>query len=98
MTSCVCSCFMVSSATPTTIRIAVPPRYICWCGMPEIFAVPMGRITVMKPRKHAPTNVTRFITACRYSAVGRPGRMPGMKLEYLFRLSATSFTSNVIAV
>src|SRR5437867_2578618 len=29
ITSCVCSCFIVSSATPTTIRMAVPPRYIC---------------------------------------------------------------------
>ena len=62
ITSCVCSCFMVSRATPTTIRIAVPARYICWCGMPEILAVAMGRITLMKPRKQAPAKVTRFIT------------------------------------
>ncbi len=29
ITSCVCSCFIVSSATPTTMSMAVPPRYIC---------------------------------------------------------------------
>jgi hypothetical protein len=49
--------------------------------MPEIVEVAMGRMTVMNPKKHAPANVTRFITDARYSAVGRPGRIPGMKLE-----------------
>src|SRR4029077_2425419 len=29
MTSCVCRGSIVSSATPTTMRMAVPPRYIC---------------------------------------------------------------------
>src|SRR3989475_5579580 len=65
ITSCVCSCFIVSSATPTTIRIAVPPRYIDWCGMPEMEEVAIGRMTVMKPRKHAPAKVTRFMTEAR---------------------------------
>ena len=40
--SWVCSCFMVSRATPITIRIAVPPRYSCCCGMPEIFSAAMA--------------------------------------------------------
>src|SRR5258708_11100 len=65
MTSWVCSCFIVSRATPTTMSMAVPPRYICWCEMPEILAVAIGRITVMKPRKVAPAKVTRFMTAAR---------------------------------
>src|ERR1041385_3508597 len=98
ITSCVSSCFMVSSATPTTISRAVPPRYIWFCGICVTRAAPSGSTTVIRPRKIAPANVTRFITVARYSAVGRPGLMPGMKLEYRRKLSATSFTSNVTAV
>jgi len=45
----------------------------------------------------APAKVTRFITAEGYAAVGRPGRMPGMKPENRLRLSVTSLVSNVIA-
>src|SRR5215472_576740 len=81
MISCVSSCFMVSSATPTTMSSAVPPRYIWFCGMLVTRAAPSGSTTVMRPRKIAPANVTRFMTAARYSAVGLPGLMPGMKLE-----------------
>ena len=47
--------------------------------------------TAMKARKSAETRVIRERTRSRYSAVGRPGRMPGMKPPYFFMLSATSW-------
>ena len=50
------------------------------------------------PRKSAPAIVMRVTTLPRNSAVGRPGRIPGMKPPYRLMLSATSFGTNVNAV
>ena len=49
-------------------------------------------------RKSAPAIVMRVTTRDRNSAVGRPGRIPGMKPPYRLMLSATSFGTNVNAV
>ena len=54
-----------------------------------------GRTATM-PRYSEPGSVIRDSTNCRYSAVGRPGRMPGMKPPYFFMSSARSTGSKVM--
>ena len=49
-------------------------------------------------RKSAPGSVSRARMRSRNSAVGRPGRTPGMNPPYFFRLSAWSTGLNVTAV
>src|ERR1700730_18191214 len=98
ISSWVSICFMVSSATPTTMRMAVPPRYRLVDGTPVRMAVSRGSTTVMSARKSAPASVILPMTLPRYSAVLLPGRMPGMNVDWFFRLSATSTGSNTIAV
>src|SRR6202035_4290620 len=98
ISSWVSICFMVSSATPTTMRIAVPPRYRLVDGTPVRTAVSKGSTTVIIARKSAPARVILPMTLPRYSAVLLPGRIPGMKVDCFFRLSATSTGSNTIAV
>ena len=44
--------------------------------------------TTTAARNSAPGSVMRVSTRSRYCAVGRPGRMPGMKPPYFFRFSA----------
>src|ERR1039457_6598511 len=91
-------CFMVSSATPTTIRIAVPPRRNWVVGTPVRKLVASGRTTVTLARKSAPASVIRLMTLPRYSAVWRPGLIPGMNVDDFLRLSATSLGSKTTAV
>ena len=69
----------------------------------EVLIVPLGELkkqfgrTAMMPRYNEPGSVIRERTNCRYSAVGRPGRMPGMNPPYFFMSSATSTGLKVIA-
>src|SRR3954471_14728107 len=68
---------MMSSATPTTIRIEVPPRpRAVACEKPPKRMKMFGR-TAITPRNRAPGKVSRVSTRSRYMAVGRPGRTPG---------------------
>ena len=52
--------------------------------------------TAMMPRYSDPGRVMRESTKFRYSAVGRPGRMPGMKPPNFFISSARSSGLNVM--
>src|SRR5205085_917383 len=75
--------------------VLVPPnRRVC---TPVRSPTSVG-ITATMPRNSAPAIVMRVTTRPRNSAVGRPGRMPGMKPPYRLMLSATSFGTNVNAV
>src|SRR6266508_2462845 len=73
--SCASSCFIVSTTTPTTMRMLVPPRRsVC---TPVMSPMSVG-MTATMPRNSAPAMVMRVTTRPRNSAVGRPGRIPGM--------------------
>ena len=52
-------CFIVWSATPTTMRRAVPPKYTPW--MFVALATRLGK-TAMNARKNAPASVMRVST------------------------------------
>src|SRR5947208_16167620 len=84
---------MVSSATPTVIRIAVPPNGNC--GMLYTAKKIEGK-RAMEARNSEPGSVMRTRMLFRYSAVGRPGRMPGMNPPYFRRLSAVSVGVDLI--
>src|SRR5215467_14048336 len=73
----------------------VPPNGKFWVA-PTSASATIG-IRAMRPRYSEPGAVSRVSTKLRYSAVGRPGRMPGMNPPYFFMLSATSVGLNVIA-
>src|ERR1700712_4770287 len=89
-------CFTVSSPTPTMMSTEVPPNGKFWLlPLPVSDRNRFGRIA-MKPRYSEPGNVIRLSTYCRYSAVGRPGRMPGMNPPYFFMSSARSTGLNVM--
>ena len=64
----------VSMATPTKMMTVVPPRARF---RPVIMPKMIGRIAT-RPRKIAPMKVIRLMILPINSAVGRPGRMPGM--------------------
>src|SRR5690606_4815373 len=95
MIRCASICFIVSSATPTTISSAVPPKYRL--GM-FVNSLKNTGSTEIAARNSAPARVRRISTRSRYSVVGRPGRIPGMYPPYLRRLSDTSAGLNWIAV
>ena len=86
---------MVSSATPTVIRMLVPPKGKAW--MFQIERKTDGSSAIVARNKE-PGNVIRFSTPDRYWAVGLPGRIPGMKPPYLRMSSAVRYGSNAMAV
>ena len=69
---------IVSSPTPTMMRSDVPPKKpaIAWSKRP--CAISSEGMIAMRTRPTQPMKVTRVIVRSRNSAVGRPGRMPGM--------------------
>ena len=88
------SCFIESSATPTTIRSEVPPKLKSSAvNCPIIVG-----ITAITARNIAPTYAILVITFVRYSAVGLPGLIPGIKPPLFFILFAISTGLKVIAV
>ena len=74
---------------------AVPPNGKFWLLPPVIEKKKFG-MTETSARYSAPTSVRRVSTKLRYSAVGRPGRMPGMNPPYFFMSSARSTGSKVM--
>ena len=56
---------------------------------PPKIAEAMKGATATNPRKKAPAQVMRNRTLFMYSAVGRPGRIPGMKPPCFCKFSAT---------
>ena len=68
----------VSRATPTMISSEVPPKNAA--TDPGTPIMPLSTCGTMATRRRPtpPMRVMRVITASRYSAVARPGRMPGM--------------------
>src|SRR5688500_20083158 len=90
-------CFMVSRATPTTMRIEVPPNGNV-CGSSSHTANTMEGTRAIVARNIEHGRVIRLRMRCRYSDVGFPGRMPGMNPAYLRQLSAVSTGLNEIAV
>ena len=86
---------MVSSATPTVIRMDVPPNGT-WVTPQNARAA--DGINAIAAKKIAPGNVIRTSTSFKYFAVGAPGRIPGMNPPYLRMLSAVSTGLNAIAV
>ncbi len=87
---------MVSSATPTTINSEVPPTRLNVCTFVR-YGDKYG-IRAITARNIAPASVILDITRSRYSSVGLPGLIPGIKLPYFFRFSVTSGTLKVTAV
>ena len=67
---------MISKATATTIRIAVPP--IVKKEMPVIILKMLGRIAI-SPRKIAPQRVILLIIFPKKMVVDSPGLMPVIK-------------------
>ena len=67
--SCASSCFIVSSATPMTIRIEVPPN----AKLAPVWLIRIVGSAAIAARKSAPGNVSRARMRSRNSAVGRPG-------------------------
>src|SRR6266545_2020281 len=79
---------MVSSMTPTMINKLVPPKNCAVIiGTFNPWLRRLGK-TAISVRKIAPANVSRVIVKSRKSAVGFPGRTPGMYPPYFFRSSA----------
>ena len=84
----------MSSATPITIRIEVPPKK----KLAEVWLMRIVGSAATAARNNAPGNVRRARMRSRNSAVGLPGRTPGMNPPYLRRFSAWSTGLNVTAV
>ena len=85
---------MVSKITPTTIMIEVPPKDTCASNHPE---KKIGIIaTILKPS--APMKITLLRILFKYSVVGLPGLIPGIKPPDFFILLAISIGLNVIEV
>ena len=74
--NCASSCRIVSSATPTMINRL---KLLSWRARTSVAAVTNHGLMATPPRKRAPPTVILTITRFRYSCVGLPGRMPGMK-------------------
>ena len=95
MVNCESTCRMVSRATATTIKIAVP--LMVKVATPVSFWTTIGR-TATRPRNTAPQSVMRFTTPEKNFVVFSPGRMPGTNPPLCWRFFATSSGLNVIAV
>ena len=92
MSICASICLTVSSATPTTMMTEVPPRATLERFV-EIAPTISGTRATM-PRNTAPTKVTLPSALVMKSLVGLPGRKPGMKPPFFFRLLAISIGLN----
>ena len=66
-----------------------------WLATPSAPSATSGN-SAITPRYTEPGAVSLLSTYWRYSAVGRPGLMPGMNPPYFFMLSATSVGLKVI--
>ena len=92
--SCASSCFIVSSATPITIRSEVPPKKKLALGLvDQDRRQRRDRGQEQRSREGQPGE-----DAVEELGRGRPGRTPGMNPPYFFRLSAWSTGLNVTAV
>ena len=68
-------CFTVSSATPTMIRMEVPPKGKFWLALTSTRAI--SGTSEIRPRYSEPGRVMRSRTYLRYSSVGFPAGSRG---------------------
>ncbi len=88
-------CLIVSRATETTIKRAVPP--IVKIVIPVTIWVRFGKIAI-KPKNKAPERVKRLIIFERKPVVESPGLMPATNPPERWRFLDISFGSKVTAV
>ena len=84
-------------ATPTTISTDVPPSARAVAVEKPPYLMKSDGSTATAARKRPPATVSRTSTRSRYWAVGLPGRTPGTKPPYFFRLSACSIELKITA-
>ena len=75
------NCSVVSRATLTMISTLVAPNMLVTCSE---FSTMVGMMAMMA-RNREPNRVRRLLILPRYSPVGRPARMPGMKPPFCCR-------------
>ena len=91
MSICASIALTVSSATPTTMMTDVPPMDSVLFFTKRLTI--SGAIATID-RYSAPNSVILLMTYWMKSDVGLPGRKPGMKPPFFFRLFATSMGLN----
>ena len=95
MSNCASSWRMLSRTTPTIINKLTELRVN---ARTSVIIVTKNGKTATKPKKIPPPNVILVTTLVRYSWVGLPGRIPGMKPLFRCKFSAKFCCWNVIIV